>query len=291
MQTINFSTDLVTKLIAQQFPQYARYAIREVGLQGHDNRTYRLGDNLLVRMPSAYVYAVKVEKEHALLLQLASYIQKIQIPIPIAMGKPSHDYPYPFSIYRWLPGKSLNLLHLNEVEMQKLAIDLASFLMQLQAITVLGPKPGQHNFWRGDHIHVYSHEVYSFIPKLGKVIDSNKAIYLWELACATSWTNPPVWVHGDVAVGNILIQDGMLSGIIDFGGMAVGDPACDLGIAWTYFSDTSREIFMQIMNLDDSTWLRARAWVLWKALSELSNLPKSAIAKSLVQQNIINSVL
>lgn len=128
--------NLVRKLIAEQFPEYAELPIIEVERQGHDNRMYRLGQTMLVRMPTAASYALKIPLEHKLLPQLAKHIT-IGIPISLAMGKPSSDYPYPFSIYTWLPGKSINLLMLTDQEKEQLSFDMATFLKELQAFVIL----------------------------------------------------------------------------------------------------------------------------------------------------------
>ncbi len=129
--------------------------------------------------------------------------------------------------------------------------------------------PGHHNFWRGDHVRVYDQGARQQISELRGIIDYTRALDLWEKACLTQWNKPPVWIHGDFSIGNLLVHDGKLSAVIDFGGVAVGDPACDLVIAWTYLSGRARDIFMQErnlgMDLDADTWLRARAWALWKA--------------------------
>ena len=176
------------------------------------------------------------------------------------MGKPSEDYPYPFSIYKWLDGRSANHVTLNEQSLENLAFELASFLKELQAITdIEGPGPGQHNWYRGDHVSVYDSGARAQIAKLADMIDSDSALALWERACATQWSKEPIWIHGDFAVDNILIKDHKLFGVIDFGGTAMGDPACDLVIAWTYLNGEARNIFVSEMDLDDDTWLRARA--------------------------------
>lgn len=121
------------------------------------------------------------------------------------------------------------------------------------ALAIDGPEPGQHNWWRGDHISVYDKQAREQIAKLADIIDSNKAMNLWEMACTTKWDRLPVWIHGDFAIGNMLVQNGKLSAIIDFGGMAKGDPACDLVIAWTFLSGKAREIFISKMALDEDT--------------------------------------
>lgn len=287
----NIDKNLVQDLLKAQFPEYSDLTVREVEQQGHDNRTYRIGNDMLIRMPTAESYALKVPKEQELLPKLSKHLS-VAIPTPIKMGRPSADYPYPFSIYKWLDGRSANLVTLDEQSLENLAFELATFLKELQAITdVEGPSPGQHNWWRGDHIRIYDSGAREQIDKLADIIDSNSALELWESACATKWSKAPIWIHGDFAVGNILIHDNKLSGVIDFGGTAIGDPACDLVIAWTYLSGKARDIFVAEMGLDEDTWLRARAWALWKATFELYNIAIKDSPEASLQKSIIDEVL
>lgn len=143
---MKISTELARKVISEQFPEYAHLAITDVEKQGHDNRTYRLGCDMLIRMPTAESYALKIPEEQKLLPKLAEYLS-ISIPVPIKMGKSSLDYPYLFSIYKWLRGKSINLVTLTNQEKEQLAYDLSKFLKELQAINIEEHlAPGQHNF-------------------------------------------------------------------------------------------------------------------------------------------------
>ena len=287
---IDITPDLARKLIAEQFPEYSHLQITDVEKQGHDNRTYRFGEHMLIRMPTAADYALKVPKEQELLPQLAKRLS-VSITAPIKMGKPSANYPYPFSIYKWLPGKSINLLTLTDQDKEQLAADLAKFLKELQAITDFeGPEPGQHNWWRGDHVSVYDKGARKQIAELAEIIDASKALDLWDKACTTRWDKKPVWIHGDFAIGNILMDGEKLSAVIDFGGAAVGDPACDLVIAWTYLSGKAREIFISEMDMDSDTWLRARAWALWKATFELCQITDKRSHEAEAQKRIIDEV-
>ena len=191
-----------------------------------------------------------------------------------------------------MPGKSINLLRLRAQDKEQLSFDLAKFLKELQAITdVEGPEPGQHNWWRGDHVSVYDKGARDQITELAEVIDVNKALALWDKACATRWNKAPIWIHGDFAIGNILMDGGKLSAVIDFGGAAVGDPACDLVIAWTYLSGKAREIFIAEMDMDQDTWLRARAWALWKATFELCQITDKRSHEAEAQKRIIDEVM
>ena len=283
--------ELARKVIAEQFPEYIHLDVWEVAKQGHDNRSYRLGDKMLIRMPTAESYALNVSKEQELLPKLAKCLS-VCIPVPIRMGSPSQIYPYPFSIYKWLPGQSINLLNLTLGEKEDLAFDLAKFLKELWVIRdISGGGPGQHNWWRGDHVSIYDKSVRQQIAKLSGIIDGARAIALWKQACATKWNKPLVWVHGDFAVGNMLFCNGRLSAIIDFGGVAIGDPACDLVIAWVYLFGKSREIFMQELEIDCGTWLRARAWALWKATFELCQIADKNCSEAFAQRSIIDEVL
>jgi aminoglycoside phosphotransferase (APT) family kinase protein len=256
--------NLVSSLINQQFPQYSHLAIKPVAIGGHDNRTFHLGDKMLVRLPSAEIYAAKVLKEQKWLPFLARNLS-LKIPRPIGLGMLSTLYPWHWSIYEWIEGNSAN--EIDNFDLEKIAFDLANFLKELQSVDIAdAPTPGSHNFFRGGDLNIYENEARSAIKKLENVIDCDAAESLLNQALATKWHKKPVWIHGDLAVGNIIIKDQKLAGVIDFSGMAVGDPACDLVIAWTFFKNNSRKIFKENLNFENDTWVRAKGWALWKAL-------------------------
>lgn len=291
MKKIEITEGFVKNLIEEQFPQYAHLPVKTVPVQGWDNRTFRLGEEMLVRLPSAGKYMRQIKKEHKWLPKLASNLP-LPIPVPLALGKPSKDYPWKWSIYKWLEGQSANSIEMDEETLQNVAAQLAHFLNKLhQFAPSEAPPPGLHNWWRAAHTSVYDADTRVLIKKLGHVIDSKKALALWKKAIGSKWNKDPVWVHGDVASGNILVKDNNLSAVIDFGCMGVGDPACDLTIAWTFFKNTSAEIFKKAINLDPDTWARARGWALWKALYELSVLEDHSSSEALVQIQIIKDVL
>ncbi|NRA73955.1 MAG: aminoglycoside phosphotransferase family protein [Rickettsiales bacterium] len=285
------AVDLVYKIVAKQFPEFVDLPIVLADKQGHDNYTFRLGKNMLIRMPTQEYYALAVEKEQKFLPLLSDHLT-VNIPVPLRIGVPSREFNFPFSIYKWLDGKSCDQVYLNDRDMEKLASDLAKFLKELQSINLMdGPLPGQHNWWRGDHISVYDKNIRKQIAQLSEVIDVDNAISFWKRACKTKWNKPLVWVHGDLAKDNILIKDNKLFAIIDFGCVGIGDPACDLVIAWTFLKGKSRERFISEMALDDNTWLRAKAWALWKASFELCQIDNKNVSDASIYKEIIETVL
>jgi aminoglycoside phosphotransferase (APT) family kinase protein len=219
---------------------------------------------MLVRMPSSEDYVAQVEKEHAWLPKLAPYLP-LSIPEPLAIGSPGEGYPWKWSIYRWLQGETAAVVLVDNL--CDLAKSLAQFLVALERIgTVGGPISGPHSFYRGGSLKIYDNETRRAIEALDGRIDVNRAMDIWNSALSTSWNASPVWVHGDISAGNLLVQNGKLTSVIDFGQLTVGDPACDLAIAWTLLHGESREVFRSQISLDEGTWIRGEAWALWKAL-------------------------
>jgi len=264
---VEITSQLVSALLAAQFPQWARLPLIPVEPGGWDNRTFRLGDAMAVRLPSAECYAEQVEKEQRWLPWLAPQLP-LAVPSPLAVGEPGAEYPWHWSIYRWIDGETVATS--SNVDRALLASDLARFLVELQSLDATqGPVPGAHNFQRGGSLSIYDQQTRRAIAALGREIDAARATEIWDEALATSWDRAPVWIHGDVAAGNLLLQDAKLHAVIDFGCCAVGDPACDLVAAWTIFDAGSADDFRKRLQLDDATWQRARGWALWKALITL----------------------
>lgn len=246
-----------------QFPQWASLPIEPVGLDGWDNTTYRLGDELSVRLPNDDGYSPQVGKEHQWLPLLAPHLP-VAIPESLALGAPSADFPRPWSIRRWIDGEPAAAAPVNRGD---LARRLGEFLRALQRIDGRdGPPAGAHSAFRGGPLHVYDAETRQSMLMLGDRIDQDAVGRTWQLAVAGQWEQPPVWAHGDMAASNLIVRREELIAVIDFGCAAVGDPACDLVIAWTLFDAAERDVFRSVVELDDGTWDRARGWALWKAL-------------------------
>ena len=267
MEKAAITPELVSRLVAAQFPQWAGLPVTPVALDGWDNTTFRLGEDLSVRLPSADRYVPQVDKEHRWLPVLAPQLP-LPIPAPLAKGAPGNGFPRPWSVYRWLEGQHATVDRVTDHE--RLAKDLAGFLAALYRIdTAGGPAAGAHSFFRGGSLSVYDAETREAISALQGEIDTAAATAVWDTALAATWHGPSVWVHGDVTASNLLVVDGRLCGVVDFGCSAVGDPACDTTMAWTFFSGDSRETFRDRVPLDDATWARGRGWALWKALITL----------------------
>lgn len=253
---------LVRRLLAMQFPEWAERPLEPVTPRGTDNRLFRLGDDLVVRLPCRPQTVKTLEKERAWLPKLAPHLP-LEVPVPIAVGRPGEGYPGTWSVYRWLDGE--NAIDAPIEDPARAALDLAAFIGALQRIdTSDGPRPGESNSLRGAPLEALDAE---FRARKG----ADRVIAEWEAALeAPSWDRPPVWVHGDLDARNLLVRDGRLSGVVDFGCLGVGDPACDVAAAWKVLPPEARDHFRTALAVDDATWTRARGWVLYQAVGALS---------------------
>ncbi|HEV3359193.1 MAG TPA: aminoglycoside phosphotransferase family protein [Pseudonocardiaceae bacterium] len=259
--------ELVRALLAEQFPAWADEALAPVGKPGVDNMTFRLGPDKLVRMPRFPRWVGQVLREQRWLPVLAPRLP-LAVPVPLAQGEPGAGYPFPWSVYAWLDGDNATRSAL--VDQQQAARDLAGFLRALWAIDPTdGPPPEWSNGFRGVDMAdgrdsaIVDWRIERRIAALDRLADTAalRAVFATALA-APVWPTPPVWVHGDPAPGNLLVRDGRLSAVIDFGTVAVGDPAVDLIGAWTLLSPAGREVFRAELSIDDATWARGRGWAL-----------------------------
>lgn len=265
---VEIDTSLVERLIAMQFPEWAHLEVKPVANGGWDNRTFRLGEVMSARLPSAERYVAQVEKEQRWLPALGAHLP-LRIPVPLALGRPGAGYPWPWSVYEWIDGDPLEPDIVSDLGV--FARDLAEFLLALWKIdTAAAPPAGPHNFHRGGPLPFYDEETRRSIETLANEIDAPLLTEVWERALDSVWSERPVWVHGDIAKGNLLTRNGLLSAVIDFGSCGVGDPACDLVIAWTFLDKPARNIFRDRLGLDRQTWERARGWCLWKALIDIA---------------------
>ena len=266
-ERVRIDEGLVRRLLAAQFPAWGDLPVTKLAA-GHDNRSFRLGETMLVRLPSAGHYAPQAQKEQRWLPYLAAQLP-LPIPAPLAIGAPGEGYPWSWQVLRWIEGDTAAAAPV--ADLTQFALDLADFLAALQRIDATGgPVAGPHSFWRGGPLTTYDGETRSAIAALGERIDAGTATVMWEAALAARWNGPPVWFHGDVGPGNLLVRGGRLAAVIDFGCCGVGDGACDLVIAWTFLDAPARAALRATLPLDDACWTRARGWALWKALIVLA---------------------
>ncbi|WP_067127610.1 aminoglycoside phosphotransferase family protein [Microtetraspora malaysiensis] len=256
---------LVRRLIADQFPQWADLAIELVDSYGTDHDIYRLGDHLSARLPRIEWATRQAAKEARWLPTLAPHLP-LAVPVQVAAGQPAEDYPFTWSVYEWLPGHNANgTIH----DLNQAAADLAAFITALRRADTTGAHPRPPHA-RGGPLAEHDDGVRRSIAQLGDRIDGATALRSWQESLeAPAWGQPGVWVHGDLLPGNLLVVDGRLSAVIDFGGLNVGDPACDLQPAWNVFTGESRRRFRDEVAADDASWLRGRGWALLQAVIAL----------------------
>jgi aminoglycoside phosphotransferase (APT) family kinase protein len=260
---------LVRRLIGAQFPEWADLPIRPFDSAGSDNAIFRLGDDMVARLPRRAGRTVDSLNKEAEWLPRFAPLLPLEVPLPIARGAPGEGYPCEWAVYRWLEGETAAAELIADPE--QAAADLAAFLTALQRIEPDGgPAPGEHNFFRGVPLVTRDETVRQAIASLEGELDAVAVTAAWEAALeAPDWQGTPVWIHGDFADGNLLVRGGRLSGVIDWGGLALADPACDLIAAWSFLPADARETFRAAMGVDDATWARGRGWALSVALIAL----------------------
>ena len=263
-QRVAVDAEQVSQLVADQFPQWAGLPVRPVADGGWDNRTFHLGSEMSVRLPSAAEYALAVDKEHRWLPELAPRLP-LPISVPLGRGEPGAGYPFSWSIYRWLDGETASVDGI--ADHVRFAVDLAGFLAALRSVdTTGGPRPGVHNWYRGGTLRTFDGPAQRALTALDGHVDVDLAREAWQGALRARWDGVESWFHGDVAQGNLLLNGGKLAAVIDFGTCGVGDPSCDLAVAWTLLTADGRQAFRERLSVDAATWVRGRGWALWKTL-------------------------
>lgn len=260
---------LVRRLLAAQFPHWSGLSIEPVASAGTDNAIFRLGDDMSVRMPRIRSAVASLEKEKRWLSTLAPELP-LPIPVPLAAGAPAERYPWPWAVCVWVDGQAMDTASAapRAADRAGSAVRLAGFLTALRdADATGGPPPGGHNGRRGEPLARRDAETREAIRALATTMDAAALLREWEAALdAPHWDSEPVWIHGDLLPGNLVAAEGVLCGVIDFGALGVGDPACDLMAAWALFSGPGRRTFREALNVDDASWMRGRGWALSQAL-------------------------
>ncbi|MGV9314103.1 aminoglycoside phosphotransferase family protein [Streptomyces sp. NPDC003691] len=257
---------LAARLVGTQFPQWAGLPLERLDPAGSDHVIYRLGDELTVRLPRHTGAAGQARKEFAWLPRLAPRLP-LAVPVPVAVGEPGFGFPWPWAVSRWLDGEVATAGEL--ADSPRAAVELAGFLSALQRFDPGEvPARGAREGLALEPLAARDRTTRAAIAEVAGTFDRAALTALWDAAVgAPGRDGPPVWCHGDFHTGNLLTTDGRLSAVIDFGGLGVGDPACDLMIAFTLMSARSRAVFRDALGVDDTTWLRGRGWALATGLN------------------------
>jgi aminoglycoside phosphotransferase (APT) family kinase protein len=262
---LSIDTRLVAALVTDQFPHWADLPLRPVESGGTVNALYRLGGELVVRLPLKPEWAPDLDREFAWLPRLGPHLP-LTLPEPVGHGAPTQAFPLPWAVYTWIPGHMALPDRMNDTE--NAARDLAAFLSALQAIDTTGA-PG--HTYRGLPIQRADPATREAITALPGTYDADLLTTLWDAAQqAPAWSGDPVWVHGDLWHSNLIADDtGRLVGVVDCGGFGVGDPAIDTIPAWSLLDGRSRATFREAIGLDDDTWLRGMGWAINMAVFAL----------------------
>ncbi|CAD5960889.1 Phosphotransferase enzyme family protein [Streptomyces sp. KY75] len=259
------SATLVRTLIAAQFPHWADLPVEAVDASGTANAVHRLGDDKVVRLPRTESSAADVATEHLWLPRLAAQLP-VPVPAPLAQGAPAEGFPWAWSVCTWLEGTNPSPGD-GTWAPELFAADLAEFVLALRRID---PTDGPQAY-RSEPLASRDEKTRKVIAGLDGVLDAGAATAAWDKALtAPAFTGAPVWVHGDLQPGNVLVADGRLTGVIDFACMGLADPAVDLIAAWYLLPAGAREAFRTAVGADDASWERGRGWALSIAVMELA---------------------
>ena len=266
---VDIDAPLVRRLLDAQFPEWADLPIEPVLPRGTDNALYRLGDEMVARLPRTERTSTRLKKERRWLPRIAPLLP-LAVPRPLAEGTPADDYPFAWSVYRWLNGENATPDRI--ADEKQLALDLAEFVAALQRIDPTpGPPPGEHNFFRGAPLASRDAATRAAIAALRTELDAPTVTAAWEDALrAPEWHSAPIWIHGDLDARNVLVKNSRLSAVVDFGGLGVGDPACDAMAAWKLFSAEARNVFRTALAIDEANCVRSKGWALSQALIALA---------------------
>ena len=261
---VDTDAELVRRLVAEQHSRWSDLDVTPVLPRGTDNALYRLGAEMVVRLPRRDINVPALLTELEWLPRLAPQLT-LSIPIPLATGVAGAGFPFPWAVYRWIDGLPATPDRLADA--QETALDLARFIVALERVdTTGGPPPGG----RGGPLAARDAAMRRAVDALGDAVDGSAILARWDEAMrAPAWDGPGVWVHGDLDARNVLARAGRIHAVIDFGSLAVGDPACDVMVAWKMLSPAARPIFRGAVDVDEATWTRARGWTLSQSLIAL----------------------
>jgi aminoglycoside phosphotransferase (APT) family kinase protein len=284
--------ELAQSLIDSQFPAWSHLPLKKIDSAGTDNSIYRLGKELALRFPVSVSAAEQVAKEHRWLPKLSSFAAAI--PIVVGAGRPTNEYPFPWSVMNWIEGKDAASTIISD--WLTMADDLGQFVRKFRGQNTSGaPVAGKHNGFRGTALVNLDQVARNAMNALEDTFDKACLLKIWEQALGVEpWAGSPVWIHGDIHAANIIVRNDGIAGIIDFGLMGIGDPACDLALGWSLLPPRAREIFRTAANVDEPTWQRGKGWGLYIGVIALSyyrdrNPTLSGIAEKAIRAVIEDS--
>lgn len=281
----SITVELVSILVGEQFPEWSQLPVAKMPSSGTNNALFRLGESMVVRVPRIPNAVGHIDTERTWLPRLAPYLS-IPIPLPLALGRPSETFEWPWTVYSLLKGNNPHAGSLQKPN--ELAGDLVRFIQELRLIDTINAPLAR----RGKPLDTQDAGVRKALTNLKDLIDVQLASKIWEeCLLAPKWDKAPVWVHGDIMPGNILVSGGRLSGICDFEGVGIGDPACDLIPAWNLLPKTSRRFFKDDLKVDDATWYRGKGWAFSMALIQLPYYKDSNPSLANNARYVISSIL
>lgn len=251
---------LVTNLLKQQHPKLAELHLTKIKHYGTDNAIFRIGEEYAIRLPRVEYAAAQLEKEIKWLPKFAPHLP-FAIPSPTKVGSPSEEFSNPWYVYHWIEG--VDAYNTPPSDLNQLANDLAGFIKALWKLDINGAPAAR----RGLPLNSQDKAVREAISNLTDMVDTDTVTSIWQECLAIpNWNKSPVWLHADLLPSNLLLKNGTLHAVIDFGLMGIGDPACDLIPAWCLFDADARAILKESLDIDENTWDRGKGWALSIAL-------------------------
>ena len=258
-------TATLQRLLRHQFPEWADLPVTPLPIGGTDHALFRLGSDLVARLPRIDWAAEQAERDARWLPVLAPHLP-LAVPAPVAVGRPGDRMPWPWTVVPWYVGGNPTP---HDTDLDRAALDLAGFVGALHRVDTTGGEESCGSS-RGAPLATRDDGTRDALAQLADRVDVPALTEVWDDALAAKpWTGPSVWIHGDLEAGNLIAHEGRLSAVIDYGALGVGDPAADLMPAWAIFEGRSRAAFREAVGYDEHTWRRSRGWALSTAVIAL----------------------
>ncbi|MGH8880763.1 MAG: aminoglycoside phosphotransferase family protein [Stackebrandtia sp.] len=259
---VDITVDTVTRLVAEQFPQWRDLPVRSVESTGTVSALFRLGNDIVLRFPfrPRVDNELRREQEHA---RTIASNAPVRVSEPLGIGEPGEGYPGRWAAYGWIPGTPATTTPVGEA----FASDLAAFVRAVRAIGTDGAT--WDGMSRGGPLWLRDEDVREALAASNRLTDTARIEQLWKRCRDVPRDAADTWIHADLMPGNLLVRDGRLAAVIDFETVAVGDPAVDLMPAWNLFDHGAREVFRRKSGADEATWERGRGWAIVQAIVAL----------------------